>query len=283
MLDTNVLIDYLFEFTDRHKQAMELIRNLKEKGYSIYVPYSVKNELLKIIAESFIILRDLIISKMKENNWDELFVENKMELLDEIKQNFYQLFENRRYRLYPNTTRKNYHNTDREIRPLLANKIFSKLRNELICKRLSEIQNEIMSENRIKDLEEYITKKLEGEFLKFPEEIGISFSSYEEEMKHIIYLRTFGKIKNFGLNDMSIFSEVYHEVSEGVCDNITIISKDQDLAVIKESELNELEEFIKNSKNPERKKYAEEIRDLIRYNIKVENLEDVLKKLNSSH
>ncbi|MEW9492395.1 MAG: hypothetical protein TQ35_0009400 [Candidatus Aramenus sulfurataquae] len=79
MLDTNVLIDYLYEFSDKHKQAVELIRNLKEKGYSIYVPYSVKNELTKIVAGSFMILRDLIISEMRKNNWDVLPAKDRLE------------------------------------------------------------------------------------------------------------------------------------------------------------------------------------------------------------
>jgi predicted nucleic acid-binding protein len=79
VLDTNVLIDYLYEFSDKHKQAVELIRNLKEKGYSIYVPYSVKNELTKIVAGSFMILRDLIISEMRKNNWDVLPAKDRLE------------------------------------------------------------------------------------------------------------------------------------------------------------------------------------------------------------
>jgi hypothetical protein len=215
------------------------------------------------------ILRDLIISEMRKNNWDVLPAKDRLELLDQIKKNFDQSFEDIRQKRYPNTTKG--------IRLHLAKRIFSKLYKELIDKKLCEIQNVIMSENRIKDLEESIIKRLESEFLKFPEEIILPISSYEEEMKYIIYLRAFGRIKNLGLNDMAIFREVYSAVRKGVCDNMIIISKDSDLANIKGHTLSKLREFIENSKNPDHQKYAKEIINLISSNIKVEILEEVLK------
>ncbi|AAY79901.1 hypothetical protein [Sulfolobus acidocaldarius] len=274
-LDTNILLDYFYDFMDknRHLQAEKLVKSLKGRSSEIYIPNTVKTEVLEITAGSFAILRNSLILEMQKINWDNLSIEERDKALDRIRDNFDELFENTRKKLYPDTTPG--------IRLFLAKRLFSKLRNELINRRLSEIKDFVLTENRIKDSEEYLIRRISNEFSLFPSLISISSSS-EELMKLNIFMRAFGKVKNIGLIDSTLFSEIFLALKGGVCESITLISNDYDLATIKESLLNNLNDFIKSSSNNDHRNYAEEMRDLIHSNLKVVKLEEILNKLASS-
>ncbi|QKR01084.1 type II toxin-antitoxin system VapC family toxin [Metallosphaera tengchongensis] len=276
VLDTNVLLDYLFDYIDKNKhlQARELVKTLKKTASSIYIPNGVEFEVLKVIAESFMILRDLIILEMRKNDWDNLSVKDRLNILDRTRNDFDQLFDDIRKKFYPNTSKG--------IRLSIAKRVFSTLASQLIDKRLSEIRDDILTENKIKDQEEYLTEKISKKFSTFPPSVTIT-NSFEEYLKHTIFMREFGKVKNVGLGDLVIFYEILLAVKGRVCETLIIISNDYDLITIRESLIKNLNDFMNSSNNKEHKKYAREIRDLISSNVKVEKVNEVINKIKSSH
>ncbi|MCY0859451.1 MAG: hypothetical protein OWQ54_03370 [Sulfolobaceae archaeon] len=94
-------------------------------------------------------------------------------------------------------------------------------------------------------------------------------------------MNAFGRIKRGGIHDKTVFLEVLLAIKSGICENITIISNDEDLVEIRNSLINNLKDFIESSSSSDHKNYAIELRNLISSNIKVIKLKEILSKLTS--
>lgn len=269
-LDTNVLIKWIYRKLLNEIPDIERFINSLNKEQCIILDI-VLSEFEAIINYAYTMTSHIIYEKiLRESNWDKLSIEEKYQILDNIRKNFTNIYEELRQKYY------NGQILPHGIRQILAKTLLTNMNDKILSWSSEELKRHIILSGRVDDLIDYITSieykigqrciiyevsnlSLKGNIIIDLQLIDEGIRNYLNKLKKEEYRKTPSR------NDQLIFKLLFSLLYERIYDKIIFITDDNDFERMYREILSHLSKIINNKADSYRslKEHAKETYDIL--------------------
>ena len=241
--DTNLLFYYIFDYLDQAKtrQVQEIVRRAKSnEQFEIFLLNTVRTELNSVTISILDITKTIVETNLTDN-WDQLSLEDRINLLENLDKNFTEKFQE----LY----KTKYKAKNNGEKAKIGLRLFRKLENRFHTRTREEIINDVLGGKNWEPVIASMNKRLDENFEPLPSTVSLKDNLMMELtlIDEKIVSENLKKKEGASANRMDrvILTEIYLALSGGVYDKIFFVTNDYDPFII----YNDLKNSLENSRN----------------------------------